>query len=275
MRRAFDVRRELKIEQYHPVCPMDAADRRGVEVWFSDAGSMEGLYVRDEPARILIPSERPFGRQVFTCAHELGHHELGHGTSLHEYFRENAADTSVPEEEYAAHVFAGAFLMPSAAVEYAFRVRGWSARDAGADKVYVAACALGVSFEALVTHLAALKFFSADRAREAARTSLPKLRKSFLGVESSSRLVVADLHWEAIAIDLAAGDTVLVPKHASADGTCVRSLRSLDSGEWWEAARPGVGRVTHPSGWSAFVRVRRQSFVGLGSVRHQDDPDVE
>lgn len=276
MRHAFEVRRDLGIEQHHPVCPIDAADRRGVEVWFSGADSMEGLYVRDVPARILIPSERPFGRQVFACAHELGHHELGHGTKLHEYMPESAADTAIPAEEFAAHVFAGALLMPRAAVEHAFRVRGWSVQNSAAEQIYVVACALGVSFEGLLIHLwRGLSVLSADRARELARVPLPKLRKSFLGVNCPSRLVVVDRRWEGIAVDLAVGESALLPNHASADGPCVRHARSLESGEWFEAVRPGVGKVALSNGWSAFVRVRRQNFVGLGSIRHQDDPDVE
>lgn len=276
VRLAFEVRRDLQLEQCHPACPVDAADRRGVEVWYTDAGSLEGFYVRDDPAKILIPADRPFGRQAFACAHELGHHELGHGTRLDEYLAKDASDPSVPAEEYAAHVFASAFLMPRAAVDHALRVRGWEANNIEAEQLYVVACSLGVSFDGLLKHLAwGLRLLTGDRARDLAKTHLPKLRKSFLGLDCPSRLVVADSYWDGIAIDLAVGESALVPLHASVDGACVQHVRSLDSGEWFEAVRPGVGRITHSTGWSAFVRVRRRTFVGLGSVRHQDDPDVE
>ena len=85
----------------------------------------------------------------------------------------------------------------------------------------------------------------------------------------------ADLHWKAIAIDLAVGDSTLLPEGASIDGVSLHRVQSTGSGEWFLADRPGVCRATHPSGWSAFVRVRRKLFVGLGSIRHLDDPDVE
>jgi len=232
------------------------------------------LYVRDKPAKILIPADRPFGRQIFACAHELGHHELGHGTRMSDYLGAEFSDTAMPSEEYGAHVFAGAFLLPRAAVDAAFRVRGWTLDSAKHYELYAVACGLGVSFEGLLTHLSeSLRVMATTKAQDLAKTPLSKIREQILGAPCTSRLVVVDLNWHAIAIDMAVGESALLPGGATAEGPVVRHIRSLPSGEWLQATEPGITRVNHPSGWSAFIRVRRNRFVGLGSIRHMDDPD--
>ena len=273
-RRAFEVRRELGVDQESPLCPIDAADRRGVEVWFSDADSLEGLYVRDRLPKILLPAGRPLGRQVFACAHELGHHELGHGTRLSEYFGPEFCSENVSDEEYSAHVFAGAFLLPRAAVEASFRIRGWSIPAASFEQVYVVACSLGVSFEGLLTHISGvLHLLSRTRAQELGKTSLAKFRQQMTGAKLSQRLVIVDLQWRDIAVDISVGENVLLPLATTFTNDFLKLIRTSDASEWVQAVRPGVSQVSHESGWTAFIRVRRDHFVGLGSVRHLDDPD--
>jgi hypothetical protein len=275
IRRAFEVRSALGLAQHLPACPVDAADRRGAEVWFSDAPSLEGFYFRDVPSRILVPADRPFGRQAFACAHELGHHELGHGTRLDEYLSEGPHDAAVQEEEVAAHLFAGALLMPRAAVEHSFRARGWTVSGAGPAEMFVVAGALGVSYEGLLTHTCvSLNLITRGRADELSKASLSKIRQTFIGADDGERLVVADRNWEGVAVDLSVGESVLLPKGATVDGTTIVHAQTLMSGEHFVARKPGVSRASH-AGWSAFVRVQRKHYVGLGITRHLDDPDVE
>src|SRR5262249_25127638 len=155
------------------------------------------------------------------------HHEMGHGTRLDEYLTEAADESPMQAEEYAANVFAGAFLMPRATVNHAFRLRGWAVDAASPAQVYVVACALGGSYEGLLTHLSvALRLLSRDRAAELARTPLPKLRELFVDGPCSPRLVVADLLWSGIAIDLTVGECALLPSGAGVDGVSVRRVQS-------------------------------------------------
>jgi FixJ family two-component response regulator len=51
--------------------------------------NMEGVYRRGLPPRIHLSARRPLPRRAYNCAHELGHHVFGHGSSIDE-LREDA-----------------------------------------------------------------------------------------------------------------------------------------------------------------------------------------
>lgn len=82
------------------------------------------MYQRGTPQRIHLSSLRPLARRAFNCAHELGHHLLGHGSSIDE-LRENqlVRPWDVPDE-YSADTFAAYALMPTLGLRNAFAKRG-------------------------------------------------------------------------------------------------------------------------------------------------------
>src|SRR5262249_26864115 len=92
--------------------------KSGVDVRFVDAPSLEGMYCRAPRLSIFVPSSmhRPWGRIVFSCAHELGHHELGHGTRADKYLAGSHYGKSREPEELAADVFAAFFVSPGQGV---------------------------------------------------------------------------------------------------------------------------------------------------------------
>jgi hypothetical protein len=53
----------------------------GVTVRFNNI-NMEGMYQRGAPPRIHLSARRPLSRRTYNCAHELGHHVFGHGSSI-------------------------------------------------------------------------------------------------------------------------------------------------------------------------------------------------
>src|SRR3546814_7853863 len=114
---------------------------------------MEGMYQRGSPPRIHLSSKRPLPRRAYNCAHELGHHLLGHGSSIDE-LRENqlVRPWNVPEE-YSADTFAAYALVPTLGLRNAFAVRGVKPETATPIDIYRIACLFGVWYSTLVTHL--------------------------------------------------------------------------------------------------------------------------
>jgi len=75
--RALRIRAEVHAKPWEAIDVFDVAQQLGVEVRFTKISSMEGMYLRQDAPVILIASERPAGRQRFSCAHEIGHHAFG------------------------------------------------------------------------------------------------------------------------------------------------------------------------------------------------------
>jgi hypothetical protein len=82
--------------------------------------SMEACYRRCARPLIEVSALRPLGRRVFNCAHELGHHVAGHGSTIDELQDEDAVFPAKSPEEYFANAFAGFLLMPKLGVRRAF-----------------------------------------------------------------------------------------------------------------------------------------------------------
>ena len=70
-----------------PLCIYKLCETHGVTVRFVDV-NMEGMYQRSAAPRIFISSLRPVARRAFNCAHELGHHLFGHGSTVDQLYEE-------------------------------------------------------------------------------------------------------------------------------------------------------------------------------------------
>ena len=83
-----------------------------------------------------------------------------------------------------------------------------------------------------------------------------------------------DAHWVGRAIDIQAGDFVLLPSGTLSEGKNVHPVRDDAQGVLYSGVTPGIGRFYHPSTkWAAFVRVSRQGYVGRSIFRHLEEPD--
>ena len=108
---ALKMRKNAGYRLDEAICVYDLAERLGIEVRFTDIPSMEGmLYCNPDPV-IILSSLRPMGRRSFTCAHELGHFNYGHGTVVDDLVGKSHK-TSFDSKEFIADCFAGALLMP-------------------------------------------------------------------------------------------------------------------------------------------------------------------
>jgi len=267
-RTALALRLHRRTPMTEALCVYDLAAELGVDVRFTDTPSLEGMYVRDNPAVILVTVHRPVGRQTMTCAHELGHHRLGHGTLIDGYLENPGTGRSIEERQ--AYVFAAHLLMPRAAVIHGFEARGSRNSDPSADAAYEVASWLGVGYSALLYHMhAGLGLLSSRRARELADVQPAEIKERLLGQAPVHDVYIAGPNWIGRPIDLKVGDDLLAPSESHFEGACAaRTARGH------QAIRPGIGRLSASDGsWSSFVRVSRREYVGLAAYRHLEDAE--
>ncbi len=274
MKAAISARLKAGKDLVSPVCIYSVAEAHGVRVRFNDI-DMEGMYQRGSPPRIHLSSKRPLVRRTFNCAHELGHHVLGHGSSIDE-LRVNQTNRpwDVPEE-YSADTFAAYALIPTLGLRNAFAIRGLKPETATPAEVYRIACQFSVGYATLVTHLRWGENMIGGARAEALRKLTPQsLRAQILGALTPQPLIVADEHWGGASIDAEVGHLLLLPTGTTAHGNAVSVVADLAHGRLFEARRPGLVRLDRPGGgWAAFGRIARTEYVGLAEYRHLEDDE--
>jgi len=274
---ALRLRQQGGIAVGSPLCPFDLAEQLGIEVRFTDIASLEGMYVEAERPLILVAADRPAGRQAYSCAHELGHRCFRHGTRVDQLLLDGRPSGRFNPEEFAADAFGGFLLMPKSAVTRGFVIRGWRPERCTAEQAYVVSGWLGVSYEALVTHLAwSLRLMERHHADRLLQARLADIRQMLVGQVVSGHLVVTDRQWTGRAIDVCVGDHVLAPGGCLVPDGLLEQAEAQVGGRLLRAVRPGVGRLLSPDGeWSSFVRVAKKGYVGRAIYRHLEDPDCD
>lgn len=276
LRAAIRARRQAGVAEDRPLCIFDFAEQNhDVEVWFIDVPSLEGMYQKDSPGRLLVSSHRTPGRQSMTCAHELGHHIFGHGTQVDEYVADSSLSHSLSPDERLARLFASFLLMPGPAVHRTFGEIGADVRTPKPHEVLIASHYLGTSYEALVQHmLRSLDLIDEVTGSRLLRASRKSIVTDLLGESPAQELVAAGDHWSARAVDLSVGDLCLLPAGSQVESHNLVWCRSLSLGDLYEARLPGTTRVEQPdTKWASYVRISRAQFVGRNVYRHMEDPD--
>lgn len=273
--RALRIRAEMHAKPWDAIDVFDLAQQLGVEVRFTKISSMEGMYLRQDAPAILIASERPAGRQRFSCAHELGHHAFGDGTRVDELFDPNSARDR-QDDEVRADMFAGMLLMPKSAVDHAFSARKLNPITASSVEFYRVACWLGVGYATLTGHLHyALRAITKDRFDSMDRFTPKAIRESVLGQSTSEELIIVDEHWTGRPVDAAVGDFLILPPNTLAEGPFCEKRSVLKHGVLYQAVTPGIGRFESSSGWAAFVRVSRKHYEGRSIFRHLEEVEYD
>lgn len=272
MQAAASIRSDAKLGQHGPICIYGLCETLGVTVRFNNI-NMEGMYQRGIPPRIHLSARRPLARRAYNCAHELGHHVFGHGSSIDE-LRENTSENAydIPEE-FLADVFAGFLLMPTIGLRRAFSVRGWLPQTATATQIYLIACDFGVGYHTLLTQLSTgTGMMTRQRATALKRVKLSSIRLEFLGALSSSPLLVADQRRPSPTVDTETDSLLLFPPGTEVSGNALIREPSGDDRPIFRAAAAGVAQARSIStGWSAFVRVAPKAYVGLARYRHLEE----
>ncbi|MDD0856707.1 ImmA/IrrE family metallo-endopeptidase [Arthrobacter alpinus] len=98
-----------------PVDPVAIAESMGISVEFSrlKPGISGAIIVEDGDARILLDESENYGRQMFTCAHEIGHYVERMANGDHEYSFVERRTQKYDLHEFYADEFAGNLLMPA------------------------------------------------------------------------------------------------------------------------------------------------------------------
>ncbi|MET4312704.1 ImmA/IrrE family metallo-endopeptidase [Bradyrhizobium sp. RT4b] len=273
MQAAAATRAKAKLDQSGPICIYGLCDSLGVTVRFNKI-NMEGMYQRGALPRIHLSARRPLARRTYNCAHELGHHVFGHGSSIDELREDAKAEPWEDPKEFLADTFAGFILMPIIGLRSAFSVRGWVPEKATPAQMFTVACEFGVGYATLLTHLSAgVNMLSRTRASVLQRVKPKALRAEILGTLVSEPLIVADQHRISPTLDAEINTLLLLPPGTEVASGSLVYERDLDDGRLFRAVRPGIVQANVGT-WAAFMRIAPEEYAGLAQYRHlEEDPD--
>jgi len=259
-----------------PICIYQLCETQKVGVQFVDV-NMEAMYQRAAKPRIFLSSLRPVARRAFNCAHELGHHIFGHGSTVDQLYEERSIEDRDQPNEVLVNAFAAFTLMPTLGIRDALVRRKLNARTATSGDLYAIACNFGVGYTTLVNHLAyGVEDMSPLRASELLKSSPKTIRASILGQPTADPLVIADYHWTSGTLDMEVGSYLLTPTGVKVDPAFLAPLEFSGSYALFRATTPGIRRAHLPgSDWATFIRVSRKRYVGLAKYRHLENNDDE
>jgi Zn-dependent peptidase ImmA (M78 family) len=259
----------LNLAPYHPVCPYVLSEAMGFDLRFVNIPSFEGMYISEEHL-ILISAERPEGRKRFTCAHEIGHHVLGHGTVIDEIIKSG----SDKEKEVEADFFAGILLMPSSSVSSAIRRYGKQYHTLDQQDAYILSKYFGVSYKAFITQLHYnLKLIDNATYQNLAKRKPQDIRKTIYDVDTNGQIIVIGDWWQEKAIDLEVNDHIIAHNNIHIDGPLILETIKVDGKNILKALSPGITRIYTDSGWSCFVKISRKKFNGLFQFKYEEDEE--
>lgn len=270
---ASEVRDSLGLDLVAPVDIYSIAEAMGIRVRFLPV-SMEGFYRKGAPPRIMLSALRPLARQAFTCAHEVGHHWFGHGSTIDELQGDERQDSDIPEE-ILANAFAAFMLMPSIGVRRAFNSRGWQPATANPVQILTIATEFGVGYNTLLTHLSiTLSDMPRNVRVELGKWTPQRIRKRLLGDNEANGLAILDSNQQSTGIDLEEGFALAVPSGAKITGTILKPRQTIEGFDVYDAVGRGRANVT-TAHWQAEARVAPAKFIGPANYRFLEDPDEQ
>ncbi|MGH1432558.1 MAG: ImmA/IrrE family metallo-endopeptidase [Neptuniibacter sp.] len=250
-----------------PICPYNLAEAMGLDVRFIKISSFEGMYLAEDLV-ILIGAERPEGRKVFTCAHEIGHHILEHGTVIDEII-ETGSDKEIERE---ADFFGSMLLMPESLIRRVGNELKIDFSNPNVEKLYIASRYIGVSFVGLITHLYLnMKLLSRANYTALKKINLGAIKNALAGERVFGEVFFVGNWWNDKAVDLCVGDQILTNEKLEIEGKSVSQITNNSSSYRCLAVEPGLSKITKDNGLSYFVRVSRKHFSGMNQYKFEED----
>lgn len=274
LRKASEIRRLYKINAYHPLNIYDLCSQMGITVRFVEI-NMEGMYfIQNDGSspQILISNQRPFPRRAYTCAHELGHHLFKHGSKVDHMTEESSK--GYDGDEFIVDAFAGALLMPVAAVLAAFAKRDWNINSASQLQFYIIASTFGIGYRTLITHCQKNNILNPWAAKTLMKYTPAKILEIIIGTDhANSHFKILDELNSARVVDLEVNNFIILPETATWEGNHLTKVKSTPSGAVYLAEKPGITRIVgSAASESYFVRVQNAAYIGLAEFRHLENP---
>jgi IrrE N-terminal-like domain len=235
-----------------------------VDLQFVDIPSLEGMFLQEpEVRRICVCALRPWGRQRYTAAHELGHCILGHGTQVDTVIETRDRQPSLSDEEILAEAFSRFVLMPPRAVAKAFGKR----LQYDARAVLEASCWLGVGYGTLIRQMCStLRLISESEQETLLRVKRRELCRNISGIpDLENDLWPLDERWRDRRVHVQLGDVI--------QGVCSKGsglLSPIDS-TVNRVECVGTETVDLISGGSVTISSSRRSFVGFYDYRYMPE----
>lgn len=257
----------LGIAPHLPICPYALCEAIGFDLRFVNIPSFEGMYVANQKL-VLISAERPEGRKRFTCAHEIGHHVLGHGTVIDEIIECG----SNAQEEEEADFFGSMLLMPSSAISRSLLRYGVEANNITPKECYIFSKYFGVSYQAFVTHIFSnLRIVNYKHYQSLKKAKLPNIRFELSGLDTNHQIFAIGSWWDEKALELEVGDYIISDQQLFVDGPRILNADSEKS-NMFRAISPGITRI-HSDSWSCFVKISRHKFQGFYQYKYEEEEE--
>lgn len=252
----------LKLPLDRPIDIFGVVQQLGIWLKTEPLGNLFGFYLRHGQATgIVLNSRHPEDLQRYTCAHELGHHLLGHQSHLDDSGDVNRLNG--PLQEQAAQVFAGSFLMPLGLVNRLLRAHDLVGRPLSPVDAYKLSRDMDVSYTACIWRLRALDLLGPTTARayvrEGAATAKADLRGDEPIEDARADVYVIDELADDLALTVRVGDEVWVrlPERRSSGYTWVVVPQPAPAGRpRWDGANviAPTARGEDPTDSSPIIR---------------------
>ena len=164
----------------------DVVSKLDIPLMFRPLDGLLGAYLVKPTPGMIVTTRRPLSVQRFTAAHELGHHILGHATSLDDEAIIGRGPLSGwpghAIQELEANAFASTFLLPRWLVNFHCRQQGWdSSALKQPDVIYQFSLRAGLSYQATCWTLHSYKLLKTADAKIVSDTEPKTIKKRQLG----------------------------------------------------------------------------------------------